>query len=207
MRRPLETLDEDVEQLLRCLWRLPDVERNMRQLLPTLRAQAYDTERAGSVVWCDYHERTVNECHRRNEPCEGVPLPKHVDPTGDDTEAMNVLSDAREARRHMHAVHAAAGFLTALVRRYDPAVLLPDEATEVERNNEPKCERHMRYGFDVPSRTRGGTRVKRSDGTHVLADPRKLCQWCEDATRTLGRLPNEREVKDNAAGKRLRVSA
>ncbi len=204
--RPLEQLDSDVETLLRCLSQLDAVERNMNSLLPTLRAQAYVVTHGGTTVWCDTHEQEVQRCHKAEHTCLGIPLPKVTDPTGDDTTAMLVLADARDARAQMRAVHHATNFLVKLIGRYT-ADAGPTERDEVERENQPKCERHLRYGYDVPARARSGTRVRRPDGSYVLADPRRLCRWCTDATLTLDRLPLEREIHDNAAGKRLRVPA
>lgn len=206
-------LDRAAEDILRALGQLPETERVMQQSIPDLRAQSYDTTGSSSVLWCDEHERRLSECHKRQDAdghsltCEGVPLPKKVDPTGDDAVATRVWEDSREATRRSRRMVADAEWFVGFVNRWRDADPTPATVRELEGKNQPKCERHLRYGYERDARSAKGTRVKRKDGSFVFAEPHKLCEFCEDFARDFERLATEHEIHDNAAGKRLRRPA
>lgn len=206
-------LDRVAEDTLRAWAQFDKVEAIMEQCVPDLRATAYDTERGGTLLWCDYHERPVADCHKRQDDdghqltCEGVPLPKVVDPVGDDAVATRVYADAREATRRSKRMEADAAWFIGMCNRYQDADPTPAVVKELADKNTPKCERHLRFGYERDARSQSGSRVKRKDGTFVFTEAHKLCEFCEDFARDFGRLATQHEIEANVGGKRLRRPA
>lgn len=206
-------LDQAAEDILRFLGQYTEVERIMDLSTPDLVAAAYDTDRGGSIIWCDHHEREVAACHKAAAAigevpsCQGVPLPKMTDRTGDQAVATRVYDDQRTIDRIAAQMQRLGSELIGIAKRYQDSDLTPAVEKQLEQANRPKCERHLRYGYEREARSQSGTRVRRRDGSYVFTEAHKLCEWCEDVARDLGRLATEQEIHSHAQGKRLMRSA
>lgn len=197
--------DSDLEDGLRILGALADIERRMAARLPSaLDAAVYDTTGGGTVAWCDIHEREVTACRRHKLLCRGVPLPRVTDPTGD-LVVHPVLVDAQEMDDAAAMVHEGIKRMLLVAHRYgrdeDPAA--DSIAETVEEANRPKCQVHMRYGWVIDARGKHPTRVTHR-GVELLETPVRLCEKCEKLVRAayaeLGerRLPYRSEVDRHA---------
>jgi hypothetical protein len=212
-----DRLDKAAEDIIRARSELHEVERIMNLSLPGLEAQALDSDKGGAVLWCDEHERRVADCHKRQDEdgrfltCEGIPLPKVTDPTGDDALSTRVWADVREAHRRAHRIEGDAAWFVGLVNRWKDDGITPAKVAELADKNAPKCERHLRYGYEVDARGKEPTKVKHG-GQAILQDAVRLCRWCEDDVRNRfidtgeRRLPTEHEVHHHARKVRLGAS-
>lgn len=180
-------------------WR--GLEKRIRATVPDLAAASYDREPSDPVVWCDYHERPVVDCRRRDEFCSGIPLEKRTDPTGDAAVNNRAYEDAGAfiawAKRACHAIEQ----MVAIAARYkpdDPQLKLDVE----EANTKPDgCEVCARSGKWVP------IHVAAANPNGVLPKPLAACRWHFDFVSTYGRLPDEREEATHQAGGRVTVRA
>lgn len=216
--KPFARFELDVETATRLLSRLPAVIVKMRHMVPgEPGAQSYEAVGSGSsVVWCDTHEREIGECHRIDTgnnvlpSCEGIPLLHVTDRTGDAAVNARALEDARKLNRCMDRIHEEVEHLLRLVRRWDIEDTTPAALRDVEVANQLLCERHLRYGYERPARSKGTkVRKRNSDGTpcFVFSEPHRLCEWCEDLARDLDRLATEAEIHSHMQGRKLRRPA
>lgn len=167
-------------------WR--GLEKRIRATVPDLAAASYDREPSDPVVWCDYHERPVVDCRRRDEFCTGVPLEKRTDPTGDAAVNNRAYEDAGAfvawAKRACHAIEQ----MVAIAARYkpdDPQLKLDVE----EANTKPDgCEFCARVDRWSPSHTANPT-----DVGGILEVARRCCSPHYDFIRTRSRVPTEDE--------------
>lgn len=213
-QRPIERgvivqLDSDAEDLVRCIHLLPDVEARMRATLAEPGGHGFEVVSRATVLYCELHHRDLTDCQREARKledecyCTGVPVPTVSDPTGEAAVHDRVWADARELHRRRASISDDVAWIVGMVARWskDDRVPLRDAKAKADQ---PLCEIHLRYGYDRPATSKKGTRVKRN-GVPILSRPYCLCQWCEDTTQKLGRVPIEVEVHDHVAGKRLRV--
>lgn len=192
-------LEDDLELGLRLLDSLGAIERRMRARLPdSLAGVDYESEhRAGSVAWCDAHERDVTRCHRRKLLCRGIPLPRVADPAGD-LLVHPVYEDAWTMQDAADMLHVAVDRMLAVARRYpddDPAA--KRIVADLEEENRPRCEIHRRYGFVSPARGKHPTAVKHK-GQPILDVELVLCEWCEKHVRATYRDRGERRPPNRA---------
>ena len=176
-------LDRDLEDGLRIRSILHDIERRMAARRPaTMAAASYDTEPAStSVAWCIQHDQEVATCRRSKRPCKGVPDPKHTDRTGNRV-VHDVMLDAFEFEDAAAMLHVAVNRMAVVARRYgkdDPTPEDLDNAVTVEQVNQPKCQNHLRHGYEVDARYKEPTRVTHK-GVPLLPSPLRLCRFCID---------------------------
>lgn len=192
-------LDDDLETGLRLLGQLERINDNMAATAPNaLAAAAYDREHGGSQAWCDTHEREVTACRARRLACLGKPLPRYIDRVGDSITGQ-VLADAWAINEGFNMLHEGLKVMLDASRRYlidhDPAAAAVAET--VEDANKPKCQIHLRHGWDVDSETKEPTRLAH-EGRYLLDLPLRLCQWCRRHVITNGELPNTSQVRQHA---------
>lgn len=198
-----------LERLLKVEDLLPEVERRMRESLSEPGGHGFEVISRPAVLYCELHECDLRDCQYRarkaEEPfaCTGVPVDAPNDPTGEGAARDEAIRDEvrrfeREARRVVVSANWIRGFVERWMRD-DRAPLRDPKA----KANLPNCEIHARYGYERQARSQG-TRVK-DHGVPILAVAYALCEWCEDTTRKLHRLPTEDEVHDHVEGKRLRI--
>lgn len=178
-------------------WR--PLERRIRDTVPDLAAQSYDSEPRDPVVWCDLHERSVAVCRKQDEFCTGTPLEKRTDPTGDGAVGNRAYEDAGAfvawAKRASHAIEQMA----AIAQRYKPDD--PQLSLDVEEANTKGCEVCARSDKWVP------VHVANANPNGVLLRPIAACRWHFDFVSMYGRLPSEREEAIHQAGGRVTVRA
>lgn len=195
-------VDRALDDLVSVRARLKDVYRIMRDSTPVPAAQSFDGEGGGSVAWCEFHEQEVRTCHRGDlvdlfgNPCEGVSLADRPDPTGDAASGEHtVFSDERDLQRHAAQLAHHAQELMRItgfwVKKDQDTTEAEDD--ELEQENRPKCERHLRYGYDLPARGKSRTRVKHK-GVEILRDELWLCEWCEKNIRSRYSASGDRSV-------------
>lgn len=211
MSRPklADELGDAFERGLFALAFLPEVERRMRACLSEPGGHGFEVVSRATPMFCEDHQQDLSDCHaeaRRQQvafACTGVPVDVASDPTGEgacrDHEVWERVRELqRHARRLIDEIAWLDGFVTREMR--DDRVPLRDPKG---KDALPLCEVHLRFGHQRPARS-SGTTVK-DHGRPILTRPMALCEWCEDTTRKLGRVPLEVEVLDHIAGKRLRV--
>jgi hypothetical protein len=196
-------LDADLEDGLRILGQLEAIGTRMANRAPdALSAAAYDREHGGAIAWCDTHEREVEACRRKLMACRGVPLPRYTDRVGDEVVGQ-VLTHAWEMQDAARMVTAGMRAMARVARIYgkddlDPAA--EQITTDIEENNKPKCQHHMRHGWLIDARGKHPTRVVHR-GQPLLDTPLRLCRWCQDtvvdAYTNSGerRLPQQSELR------------
>lgn len=192
-------LDRDLEDGLRILGALHDISRRMVARSPDAMAAAdYDATHGVSVAWCDTHEREVEACRRKLLPCRGVPLPRYSDRTGDEVVG-TVLQDAWDMQDGANLVHAGMEAMRRVARRYgrdeDPRAATTTE--EIEDDNRPKCQNHMRHGWLIDAMGKNPTRVHHRNAPILEADYR-LCRWCIDTVRSTYIQTSRRELPNGA---------
>lgn len=196
----------DTENQLRLLGELDAISSRMSARVPdALRAAAYDASPSGEgTAWCVEHEREVAICRRRTLPCRGVPLLRASDRTGEIVVGQ-VIADAWTMQDCADMIHVATEAMLKVAARYGPE---PDPAAEkitegAEEANKPKCQIHMRHGWDVESETKNPTRLAH-EGRYLLEYPLRLCVWCRRfVIAENGKLPSDGQVRKHAAKSNL----
>lgn len=198
--RIYKQLDEDANKLLRLLGVLERINDGMAMRAPdALAAAAYDREHGGAEAWCDTHEREVSRCRSRRLPCLGRPLPRYTDRVGDSVVGQ-VLTDAWAMEQAAAMLHVAVELMESTGAPYlrieDPAAKVM--AQDAETANQPKCQIHLRHGWDVNSRTKAPTRL-RHNGRFLLSHPLRLCDFCQrHVIATGGKVPTAGDIRKHA---------
>lgn len=176
-------LDVDLEDGLRIRSSLADIERRMAARLPdALAAASYDRGPAStSIAWCLHHDQEVVACRRAKRPCKGVPDPRHSDRTGNAV-TNDVRLDAFEFQDAADMLHVAVARMATIARRYGRDDLIPEEieaSEHLEVVNTPKCQNHLRHGYEVDARTKEPSRLFHK-GIPLLPSAMRLCRYCQD---------------------------
>lgn len=171
------------------------------------RAATWDGGPKATIVWCELHGRDVRSCHQESWGCTGVPLNGRSDPTGDggcgDDPAAIDLSNARKVwQRVLNDI--------SMLANIDAAYPAPHAAGAWERQqtaeeNDPRCESCCRIEVakGIPWWVEPRTKERSTVGKR-LKDPLWLCDWCENHVIQTGIIPNDDELEQHRAGKRVR---
>ena len=109
-------------------------------------AAAYDQEHGTPTNWCWTHETPVTACWDNGHQCEGEPIHRHTDPTGE-----AACTPDRAAQHHQQFMRLADQITRNIHTLADIAALYPTTAMErprIEGDHEPAdwCDNHWRHG-------------------------------------------------------------
>ncbi len=171
---------------------------------PSIAAQRYDKGPKATELWCEYHSRDLRACHSRGEQCDGIPITRPTDPTG---EAGIVSNEADRAwqivKDQSRVLDSVCDDLEAVCRQFalvDPAKAsqLAMELTEANQN-EPCCADCAKVdSWGPPSTTEPTTVAGRLDVAILL------CDWHEKWVRKTGHRATRPVSRAHAKGQRLR---
>lgn len=181
-----------LDELVALAVNLPAIQAAIDVHDPGPQAQAYDRTGGGTLVWCDRHERALAVCHRREILCEGVPVPRFVDPTGDAATGPDTAHTQRaQLERVATALETAARQDPVPLRLLDVAARDLHGLDQWRRPMDPKrakkisdetaigvnvwCQSHQRLGILEP---RDQRRTGRTDVAGRLKEPVILCRSC-----------------------------
>ena len=149
------------------------------------RAAAYDQERSTPANWCWTHEQSTSQCWDQGWTCEGEPVHRHTDPTGE-----AACTSDRAAQHHTQFMRIADRITRDILALADIAALYPTTSTMPAQVLEDgpgdqwcsSCWRDNRHCEPVTRRTT-------TDGTVGAPLVRGLCRWCADFRRAEKMLP------------------
>lgn len=184
------------------------------------RARAYDgivTTGGRSTIWCDRHEREVEQCHRHDLDCCGAPIAVS-DPTGEAAiRGVKATKDRAKLERLVRNISDHVSALSGLVERWQPRAPL-DPKQERKRARDAEDARRQ-VAADNESciscaRTEVRPGVRRQEPYHRattlggrLDSVTRLCVWCLRFGNDTGRLPTLDELEAHHRGERVRRKA
>ena len=170
------------------------------------KAACWDNGPKSDEPWCMVHERNVVDCHAVDMVCFGVPLSGPSDPTGEAGIRSDIAAiDLKNLKRALHRMVNDASLIVNILAAYTPRPATEHERAKTADLNMPHCE--SCYRLEVSKGTNWWVEpltAERTTVTGKLGSAQWLCRWCYDHVANTGIVPNDDELEQHRAGKRIR---